>query len=227
MNNPDWNYKGDNGPENWWRLSPENLPCKEGKSQSPVDISKVNETPREVVELSYNYSRINIINNGCTIMVNYEQGSNAVIGAEKFKLLQFHFHTPAEHTINGRRYAMEMHLVHNSADEKIMVLGVLFNPGKFNPELQKLIDNFPKEINIPAVNEEAKISVLNLLPGKKAYYHYSGSLTTPPCTEGVNWYIFSSTVEASRGQIDKFKIVMGKNARPVQPLNNRTIIKSC
>lgn len=225
-NRTNWSYKGKTGPENWWKLNPDYSLCKDGKSQSPIDIDKVYKTKLYEIKFSYKDTPIKLINTGMTIQEDYKKGSSALINGEKFNLIQYHFHTPSEHTIKGRRYAMEMHLVHKNTKGQIAVIGVLFKVGKFNKSLQKLIDNLPKSINKYAVDDKIKTNAINLLPNDRKYYHYFGSLTTPPCTEGVSWNIFITPVEASQAQINKFKSAMGENARPVQPLNNRFVLES-
>ncbi len=221
-----WSYSGEHGPAHWGDLKPEYAPCKDGKSQSPIDIEKTYATKLGSLDINYRPSPLNLVNNGHTIQQNYESGSYVTINGMKYNLIQFHFHTPSEHTVNGKHYAMELHLVHKNKNGRLAVIGVFFKEGKFNKELQTLIDNFPSGINHPNLNKAILINAALLLPKDRSFYRYYGSLTTPACTEGVLWNVIESPLEASKEQIGKFKSLMGNNARPVQPLNDRFVLKS-
>jgi len=221
-----WGYEGDTGPEHWGDLSEEFKMCKIGKSQSPVDISGTVKESLPPIEFHYRSSPLEIINNGHTIQVNYEEGSYVKINGKKYNLLQFHFHAPSEHTVNGKHFDMEAHLVHKSDDGKLAVIGVFMKEGAKNNFIQTLWDNIPDKVGAEKSMKHIKINAMDLLPENRAYYKYSGSLTTPPCTEGVDWNIMVTPVKLSRDQIDKFRTFYKMNARPTQPLHGRVIKES-
>ncbi len=213
-----WSYEGEGGPAHWGHLSHDFETCSTGKSQSPIDISDAVKTDEDI-KLHYTKSPLRIINNGHTIQVNIDKGSYAEINGKKYDLLQFHFHTPSEHTVKGEAFPMEVHLVHKSSDGKLAVIGVMLKEGKKNTIIQSVWDNLPKEEEKDKLVKGVSISADELLPTVRKYYNYSGSLTTPPCTEGVDWNVMVNPVEMSREQVEKFKTFYEMNARPVQPLH--------
>ncbi len=220
-----WSYSGDTGPENWENLSESFATCG-GNQQSPVDISNAN-SDVYLSPLNLQYKTVNevtAINNGHSVQVNMPEGSVFNYKRSKYALKQFHFHTPSEHTITGEALPMEIHLVHVNDSADICVIGLMVVEGQENELLGSLIGDFPED-----AGEENKIEVefnLNhLLPEIRSYYNYTGSLTTPPCTEGVNWFVMKNAVEASADQIQAISDMMPpNNARPVQPLNDREIL---
>lgn len=218
---PHWSYEGATGPAHWGEHFPE---CGAGKSQSPVDIRAPFKSDSDVIAIDYKQSPLKILNNGHTIQVNLEPGSSMTVHGQKYDLVQFHFHKPSEEEIDGQPKAMVIHFVHKSADGKLAVIGALVNEGKANETIQTLWSNLPKmegkENDVTAVT----INASNLLPSNLSYYHYIGSLTTPPCTEGVNFFILKTPMEMSKEQIAAFPFA--KNARPVQPLNGRQLEES-
>ena len=215
-----WGYTGHSGPEHWGDLAPEYATCKTGKQQSPINIEKTRQEKLPAIEFHYQHSLLEAINNGHTVQVNYAPGSYIIANGKRYDLLQFHFHTPSEHEINGKPADMVAHLVHRAKDGQYGVVGILFNKGQANPELGKLQDNLPTHHG-ERKSAKTRINVAGLLPEKRGYYNYSGSFTTPPCTEGVNWMVLENTTPASATQIAAFRAVMHKNIRPVQPLNGR------
>lgn len=221
-----WGYSGNQGPENWGNLSTAYVLCKEGTMQSPVDISQTQSAGMAELKLDYLATPLSIVNNGHTIQVNYQPGSHLISGQHSYKLLQFHFHTPSENTTNGRPYAMEMHLVHLDADGQLGVVAVFFKEGGSNIALQEIWNHLPKEANREKQIDGIVINARDLLPRNQDYYRFVGSLTTPPCTEGVQWYVFKEPVEASRQQIQAINALFGNNARPVQPVGHRLVIDS-
>jgi len=219
---PHWGYEGETGPNNWGHLAPEFDACIHGKSQSPIDISAPAKTRSGGIDFKYNHTPLKIINNGHTIQVNYERGSSVTIDGKQYHLLQFHFHTPSENTVDGNPHAMEAHLVHRSDDGQLAVVGVFIKKGKHNPFVQTLWDNLPSSVG-EEKSAGVKINAIEFLPADKTYHHFSGSLTTPPCSEGVNWNVMKTPVEVSDEQVAKFSSFFKMNARPVQPLNGRVI----
>ena len=221
-----WSYEGNTGPAHWGDLSDEFKTCKLGKKQSPIDISSTERAPLTPIEFHYKSAPLRIINNGHSIQVNYEEGSYVKIDGKRYNLLQFHFHAPSEHTVNGKHFDMEAHLVHKSDDGKLAVIGVFMKEGAKNSFIQTLWDNIPHKVGEEKSVEHVKINAQDLLPASKKYYKYSGSLTTPPCTEGVDWNIMVAPIEVSKDQIDKFRTFYKMNARPTQPLHGRVIKES-
>ena len=218
---PHWAYEGATGPDHWGEFF---KTCGVGKSQSPIDITGPFTDTTSALKVSYAKSKLRILNNGHTIQVNYDAGSSMTIDDKKYELLQFHFHKPSEERINGERKAMVIHFVHKSADEKLAVIGVLLDKGDENAIIKNIWSNLPKEENKEAVIENSEINASDLLPKNLAYYHFTGSLTTPPCTEGVSFYILKNTMQVSGQQVTEFPFEM--NARPTQPLNGRVIYNS-
>ncbi|MFH1523468.1 MAG: carbonic anhydrase family protein [Chloroflexota bacterium] len=219
-----WTYEGEEGPAHWGDLSPDYAVCSTGKSQSPIDIS--NPVPQDVANIVFHYqpSKVNIFNNGHTIQVNYDAGSYLELDGIRYDLLQFHFHAPSEHVINGKLADAEMHLVHKSADGSLAVVGVLINVGADNPAFKTTWDNLPTEIG-PVQQLSVELNAADMLPVVQETYSYSGSLTTPPCTEGVKWNVMVEPIEISEAQLATFTHIFEGNNRPVQPLDGRTLIE--
>ena len=225
-------YEGAAGPADWDDLAEllkiDPYFCREGKHQSPIDLKNIPELnvpyPKlKNLAIDYSSTPIGIINNGHTIHLSYDSGSKVKWENKTFELIQFHFHSPSEHTINQRQYDMEMHLVHKSQDQKFLVLGILMKMGKHNSHIQKIWDRIPSIQNKEVVYQDDLFNVEELLPSKKEFFYYSGSLTTPPCLENVNWFIMKTVIEVSSDQILFFKNFINNNARPTQKLNNRLI----
>ena len=218
-----WGYEGNESPEHWATLDNSFELCGKGKQQSPIDIqSKGMKLSAKPIEFHYRTSTINVLNNGHTIQANYDKGSYATIGGKKYDLLQFHFHSPSEHTINSKPADMVAHMVHKAKDGELAVIGVLFKAGKDNDFLKQIWSNLPLESGSKTASTDT-IFASNMLPEVQSYYHYTGSLTTPPCSEGVNWNVMTTMVEASAAQIDAFKSIFSKSVRPTQPLHGRMV----
>lgn len=223
---PHWEYQGHHGPAHWGEMNKDYEVCGLGKQQSPIDIRQT-EKKADLPELGFDYSTspLKIINNGHTVQVNIESGGGLMIGGKAYRLVQFHFHTPSEERINGKAYSMVAHLVHRNEAGNLAVVAVLIRKGRENPALKTVFDNMPVGAGPVHSVEGLGINAADLLPATRGYYHFPGSLTTPPCSEGVSWYVLSTPVEASLGQIKTFKQLYQHNARPVQPLNGRTILE--
>ncbi|MBE9504009.1 MAG: carbonic anhydrase family protein [Proteobacteria bacterium] len=218
-----WSYDGSTGPSHWGDLKKEYAACKEGKSQSPIDITGAVKADLQAIELNYSDSTLKVLNNGHAIQVNYGEGSYAVIGGKRYDLLQFHFHGPSENTIDGKGYPLEAHLVHKSEDGELAVIGVVFKEGKKNSLIQKIWDYIPNKAGHEMTYLGLNVNAKDLLPADKTYYHFSGSLTTPPCSEGVSWNVMTTPIEVSSQQMRRFSSFYKMNARPVQALNERVI----
>lgn len=219
-----WSYEGPRGPEHWGSLSDDYSACEIGLSQSPIDVGASGENGLITVEFEYYQTPLNIVNNGHTVQVNYEPGSGITVDGDRYELLQFHFHTPSEHARNGKRTAMEVHFVHKSASGTLAVVGAFIESGEHSRPLNAIWDHMPDQAGPAATVENVLISARDLLPKQAGFYHYKGSLTTPPCSEGVNWYVLDKPITADSSQVDRFNGVVGENARPIQQLNGRNIL---
>jgi carbonic anhydrase len=218
---PEWMYRGNNGVTHWGGIALEYSPCADGKYQSPINIRRSIKNNAHQVRLAYQPSYENVLNNGHTVELVYDQGSQVEFDGKRYDLTQFHFHTPAEHLVYGKEYPMEMHLVHRSSDTTYLVIGVWFKEGRANALLSQF------EHYIPATKAENKIvqqlTVATLFPAQPHYYHYQGSFTTPPCTQGVRWLVLKEVQEVSAEQIKAIRSVEGNNARPNQQLHHREV----
>ncbi|MFQ5736076.1 MAG: carbonic anhydrase [Thermodesulfobacteriota bacterium] len=218
-----WTYEGESGPAHWGDLSHEYSACSKGQSQSPIDISGTSEKDVKDVAFSYGPSKINIVNNGHTVQVNYDKGSSITVDGVGYDLLQFHFHTPSEHKVGGKTFDTEMHLVHKSKDGALAVVGVLIEKGAANPAFNDVWAHLPKHAGHKE-SVAASVNVDDLLPKDRSSYRYSGSLTTPPCSEHVSWIVLKTPVELSAAQVDKLHAILKDNNRPVQPVNTRKVV---
>ena len=213
-----WEYEGEMGPENWGKEFPT---CGKGKSQSPLNIKGPFEKVRFNIVPDYKPGPLKILNNGHTIQVNVTPGSKIRIDGKAYDLLQFHFHRPSEEHINGKPSAMVIHYVHKNDSGELAVLGVLLQEGNENPGIKTLWSHAPSKEGPEVAPDNVAFNPANLLPREMEFYHYDGSLTTPPCTEKVKFYILKTQVNIGKEQITQFPFKM--NARPVQPLNERKI----
>jgi carbonic anhydrase len=218
-----WGYTGEAGPAHWGELSEAYHMCAQGMHQSPVDIANGADADAAPVAMQYQATPLKVVYNGHTVQVNYAAGSDLTVDGKTYHLAQFHFHSPSEHTQDGKPYAMEAHLVHKADDGSLAVVGVFLKEGKENPFLARIWGHLPTEVNHEMTVAGTEVNVADLLPAKKAFFNYSGSLTTPPCSEGVTWLVMDRSVEVSKAQADKFRGLIHENARPVQPLNDRKV----
>ena len=221
---PRWDYVGKAGPKNWGRLAPEFKTCERGADQSPIDLRDANQGEGDKLRFEYFPSPVSVFNNGHTVQMEVEKGSAFENGRGRYELAQFHFHTPSEHTLGGKSFPMEVHLVHKGETGALAVVGVLMKVGKRHPALDAVFQNMPTQEG----NQKAGGLLLNanaLLPRSGGYYYYPGSLTTPPCSEGVSWHILKAPIEISQGQLDAFRKLFKMNARPVAPLSGRVFME--
>lgn len=224
-----WGYEGDWSPENWGSLSEKYSQCSEGKEQSPIDIdtgSAVSGT-EEAPPLRFHYrdEEIHAVHTGLFVKIEYEAEDNYIrLGNRAYDLIEIHPHTPSEHTIDGKSFPMEMHLVHRGAQNEFAVVGILYRPGEANPAVQHFIDSVPIRQGDDYSPSE-RFDASDLLPSENSHYGYIGSLTTPPCTEGVEWLMMSEIQEVSQEQVDQIFALTGSidNNRPVQPLGHRSV----
>ncbi|MEI6327814.1 MAG: carbonic anhydrase family protein [Pseudanabaena sp. ELA645] len=220
---PHWSYGGAENPTQWGNISKDFAACELGKNQSPINIKNAIASKPANISFDYKPSPLSVVNNGHTIQVNYAEGSTVTIDGQKYALLQFHFHTPSEHAINAKASAMELHLVHRNAAGQLAVVGVMLNKGKANPLIEEVWQNIPATGKTNTVSDRL-IDASGLLPIRKAYYSYDGSLTTPPCSEGVKWNVFVESMTISEEQIQAFEKLYQVDARPIQPINNRKVM---
>jgi carbonic anhydrase len=223
---PHWAYEGEEGPEHWGELADEFRMCAEGRNQSPINL--VSDVHTELPELEFEYysTPLRETNNGHTIQQNVEPGSFFRIPARgvEYELKQFHFHSPSEHTVNGQHFAMELHFVHANEKGELAVVGVMIKEGEEHPVLKKLWSFMPEKAGDTS-EQPIGIEDTDLLPPTRKYFVYGGSLTTPPCSEGVKWIVLKTPIEASAEQIETFKKRVGPTTnRPVQPNNARLIL---
>jgi carbonic anhydrase len=220
---PHFAYEGEHGPSHWGDLSNDWALAKTGRQQSPIGINGAVTGSEAKLNLSYHSTPVHIVNNGHAVQVNYQDGSTLSIADDEYSLKQFHFHTPSEHTIDTKQSPMEAHLVHANAQGQLCVLGVMINEGAENPFLAKFWGKIPTHQGPVHRHNDISVNVADFLPSNLSTFRYSGSLTTPPCSEGVRWLLLETPVTASRAQIEKLQHITGKNARPVQSLNGRKI----
>lgn len=223
-NSAHWGYSGHEGPENWATLSSDNFACS-GKNQSPINLSGFIESELTPIVFNYKQGGHEILNNGHTIQVNYEKGSSIKVDGKAFNLLQLHFHAPSENHINGHSYPLEVHLVHADKNGNLAVVAVMFKQGAANKGLKKAWSNMPEHAGDKHSLAQT-VSANDILPKSRRHYRFNGSLTTPPCSEGVRWLVMKHSVTASKQQIDSFSDVLHEpNNRPLQAVNARLILK--
>lgn len=221
---PHWEYGGEAGPAKWANLTPEYGQCA-GSNQSPVNLTGLVEAELAPLQFHYQAGGRSVTNNGHTVQVDYAPGSTLELDGMRFTLKQFHFHAPSENLIEGKSYPLEGHLVHANDKGELAVVAVMFEPGGANPALGQAWQSLPAKAGEHHELKEP-VSAEQLLPARRDYYRFSGSLTTPPCSEGVRWLVMKDPVQVSQAQIDTFKAVMHHpNNRPVQPLNGRLVLQ--
>ncbi|WP_066381830.1 carbonic anhydrase [Anabaena sp. CA = ATCC 33047] len=221
-----WGYIGAASPEHWGELSPDFQLCQTGRQQTPINLEDTTVTEAEALIFNYRPTPLKIIHNGHSIQVNYAPGSAMTFKGESFNLVQFHFHHPSEHQITGQPFDLEIHLVHRSQAGKLAVVGIFAQTGTFNPVLQSIWDVMPIQPQPEQITANTSINVSQLLPSDRSFYEYRGSLTTPPCSEDVLWFVMQQPIEASKQQIQQFAALFPHNSRPLQPLNSRTVLHS-
>lgn len=217
-----WSYEGETGPAHWARLRPDFAACASGKRQSPIDIRDGIRVNLEAIRFDYKPMQFRIVDNGHTVQVNLGEGSGLTVMGKRYTLQQFHFHRPSEERVNGRSYDMSVHLVHRNDEGQLAVLAVLLEKGGEHPVIQTLLNNLPLEQDTEMAPEEV-IDPGKLLPENRAYWTYMGSLTTPPCTEGVLWMVMKQPLQVGGEQVAIFSRVFRNNSRPIQGLNGRLI----
>jgi carbonic anhydrase len=217
-----WAYAGEEGPSHWGELSPEFAACGTGEQQSPIDL-ELKATKASPIDFHYQPTAATVIDNGHTIQVNFAPGSAIEIDGASYQLVQFHVHTPSEHTVAGDRFPLEVHLVHKDGEGKLAVVGVLYDLGPGDKALATVWDNWPKKVGVETAMKKPFDPNL-LLPEVRTVARYDGSLTTPPCTEGVVWNVMRRTKSISKLALDILRLHYPDNARPVMPLGGRELL---
>jgi len=222
---PHWSYSGATDPSKWSTLEPDFATCSKGHAQSPIDIrhEAVHDAKLPPLKFDYQAVPLKIIDNGHSIQIDYAPGSFLTVGDRRFQLVQFHFHHPSEERIDGKGFEMVAHLVHKDAAGKLAVVAVLLDPGAANPLVQTLWTHIPKHKEHEDTLASIRINAADLLPADHSYYSFAGSLTTPPCTEGVSWFVLRHAGSVSTQQVKAFAQHYPMNARPVQPVEGREI----
>lgn len=215
-----WNYKE---PDKWGELSPSFAGCRMGREQSPIDIptSQVEKAALPALQVGYRPARGEIVNNGHTIQVDLANAGSVTVPSGEYALVQFHFHGPSEERIDGKSYPLVAHLVHRNATGSLAVIAVLFKVGRQNVALAPVFQGMPRKPGKARLRQ--KLDVARMLPKEMGYYAFKGSLTTPPCSEGVAWHVLKQPVEISARQLKAFTSIYPRNARPIQPLNGRKV----
>lgn len=220
-----WSYDGENGPAKWGDLDGANKVCSIGAQQSPVNIGETIKAQLPPLKIAWGKQAESIVNNGHTIQVNMPEGSTMSAGGGNYRLVQFHFHRPSEHTVNGANFPMEVHFVHANAAGNLAVIGVLMTAGRTNKAFNNIVLTMPNREG-PPVKAEAGIDPNAFLPAKRSYYRYSGSLTTPPCAETVDWFVFADPIQVADADINSFARLYPMNARPIQSEHRRFVLRS-
>ena len=220
-----WSYEGVGGPAQWGDLDSANKACSLGSQQSPIDIEATVKSQLPALKISWGKSADTIVNNGHTIQLNFAEGSTLKVGDATYKLVQVHFHRPSEHLVGGKNFPMEAHFVHRADSGGLAVVGVLLAEGKANATFGKIIATMPAKEG-PEVKADSSINPHGLLPTKLGYYRYSGSLTTPPCSETVEWLLLTTPLQVAASDVTSFAKLYPMNARPVQKDNRRYVLRS-
>lgn len=216
----EWGYNDDqHGPAHWGTFAQD---CATTKNQSPINIEQSTPTTLEPLSISYAGNVVGFTNNGHTLQAQVDGKNMLTIDSKIFELQQFHFHTPSENVIKNHQYPLEAHFVHANNEGELAVISVMFDEGQTNSALSQLISHIPEKDNTNFFSDGFKIN--ELLPDSSHYYRFNGSLTTPPCSEGVRWFILKDTQRLSKEQASKLMDVMGENNRPLQPLNARMVL---
>jgi carbonic anhydrase len=226
-----WDYEGARGAEHWSELDAGYAACNTGKEQSPIDIRNAERSALPAIRFEYKSGPLRyLINNGHTIRVNYhdapETGNFLIVGSKHYQLVQFHFHHPSEEYVNGKAYDIVLHLMHQASDGKVAGVAVFLQAGSANRTIEQIWKHMSKTESKEEEIAGVEFNPATLLPNDLAYYLYMGSLTAPPCTEGVTWFVLKTPVDISPEQIEAFAKLYPRDARPVQPLNGRVVKES-
>ena len=221
-----WSYEGDTGPERWAELDATYATCEAGQEQSPIDVNTapVSDAEQGADPVTYDYrpAAFTLKKEPYTIKASAKDAGGITLGDEPYDLLQFHIHTPSEHTLDGDRTELGVHLVHQNADGELAVVQLFFKPGEGDGPLSEAFADLPRTKDETTTLEGFDVSTL--LPDKRTTFRYDGSLTTPPCTENVRWIVMQEAMEGSSDLITTVQDLIGDSARPLQPLNGREVV---
>lgn len=219
-----WGYRGDKGPEHWVRLSANYAVCQEGKAQSPIELASARPGLEEPLVFRYRSNSLTLVNDGRTLRMDFEPGSYIRVGPRRYELVQADFHAPGEHRVNGMAADMAAQFLHRDLEGNLVLVEVPIVAGRrMNNVLARVWENLPERPGSSFQGRQVGINPTFLLPNDRAYYSYRGSLSHPPCTEGVQWFVFQQPLEVEAGLIRRLLDLFGPNARPLQPLNGRPI----
>jgi len=221
-NTAPWSYAGPSGPENWGKLKSEYSLCKAGQEQSPIDIQNAFKYPFKPVSFNYRPNKFTVLNNGHTIQVSAPNSGSVSLPSGTFSLVQIHFHAPAEEKIQGHTYPLGVHLVHRNDAGELAIIALMYEEGAHNTALEPIFAAMPRSAGGRVTLNNANIA--DLLPENHNAYAFMGSLTEPPCTEGVRWNVLTTAVQLSQAQLEAFRAIYPMNARPIQPLNDRSVV---
>lgn len=213
---PHWGYTGDSGPSHWGDIDPSYGTCKTGQQQSPIDLKRDTHLVKSALSFVHSSTPLVLIDNGHTLKVTVEGNNSVSFQGETYKLLQFHYHTPSEHTVEGKRFPLEIHFVHQNQKGEYLAVGLLVEEGEANSEFAKIIANKPDKENETVTPKNTLISLKKLFKATGKNYQYAGSFTTPPCTEGVKWFVIDTPITFSKEQIETLSKVHPNNNRPIQ-----------
>ncbi|MDZ7858689.1 carbonic anhydrase family protein [Sphaerotilus sp.] len=220
-----WSYGGEGGPAEWGKLRPDFSTCAKGQRQSPIDIRGGVKVDLEPIKFNYRSTGFNVLDNGHTVQANLGYGNSIEVAGRRYDLVQFHFHRPSEERINGRQFDMVAHLVHKDPEGRLAVVAVLMDQGKQHPMVQLVWNSLPLEKN-DELQSPVPLDMNLMLPEDRRYYTYMGSLTTPPCSEGVLWLVLKQPAQLSADQLAVFTKLYPMNARPIQQASGRMVKES-
>ena len=223
---PHWQYSGAYGPAQWGDMRKDYALCGRGQRQSPIDIVATRRQAQPQLQFDYRSAPLRIVNDGHTVRVRFANGSRLLIGSHSETLQQFHFHIPGGDRVQGEAFPMAMHFLHKSRSGQLVALVVLFRLGARNEALAALLPKMPEAGQPERVLPDTRVNPADLLPASKAYYAYEGSLTAPPCTEGVRWIVMKQSLELSAAQLARLSRLFPNNARPVQALHGRVVTQT-
>lgn len=218
-----WDYRGPHGAAHWGHMEAAYEACAKGQTQSPIDIRNAQRAQLPALEFAYGRVAPSIVNNGHTIQVNVPKGQFLTLAGHRYELLQFHFHTPSEEKVKGKPSAMVAHFVHRDDEGKLAVVAALIQPGKVATGFDAVLSHLPRQAGETLTVDRLELDLAGLLPVERRYWDFEGSLTTPPCSEGVHWMVLTQPVKVSAEGIRRFRQLYPANARPVQPLHGRVV----
>lgn len=223
----DWSYRGEKGPDNWGSLSPAFTLCEDGRAQSPIDLVPLHQSRLPPLRFHYRTTPLKIRNDGFTIRMDFTPGSYLHIGARQYQLKELGFRTPSEHTVDGRHADMEIQLLHLDSAGNTVMLAIPVTAGiRHNAMLERIWEYLPAGKGTGRHYRQVGVNPVFFLPTMRDYFRYNGSLTDPPCSENVTWFVLQKPVEVPGHLIDRLLRIMGKNSRPVQKINGRSVLTS-